>query len=119
MTTMQFINSIISWLQADPSHIIVLASALAALTPTPNPNTIAGRAYKVLDLFALNFLHAKSTGVTMPDVAQQVASILEQMKPAPLPPVVAPAPVVAAAPAPMPAPQVAPPAVAPAAPVQQ
>lgn len=80
MSTMQFLNAILAWLQADPSHLVVLASALAALTPTPAPNTLAGRVYKMLDLLALNFLHAKSTGVALPDVAQQVAAILAQQK---------------------------------------
>lgn len=81
MNTIQFLMAILNWLQADPSHVVVLASALAALTPTPAPNTLAGRVYKLLDLFALNFMHAKSTGVALPDVAQQVAAILEQKKP--------------------------------------
>lgn len=80
MNTMQFLNAVLAWLQSDPSHVVVLASALAALTPTPAPNTFAGRIYKLLDLLALNFLHAKSTGVALPDVAQQVAAILEQKK---------------------------------------
>lgn len=83
MNTMQFLNAILAWLQSDPSHLIVLASALAALTPTPAPNTTAGRIYKLLDLFALNFMHAKSTGVSLPDVAQQVAAMLEKQKAAP------------------------------------
>jgi hypothetical protein len=78
-----------AWLQADPSHIVVLASALAALTPTPAPNTVAGRIYKILDLFALNFMHAKSTGVAMPEVAHQVAAILMQQKADPAAPVTA------------------------------
>jgi len=89
MSTVQFLNAIMAWLQADPSHIVVLASALAALTPTPAPNTLYGRLYKVLDLVAFNFLHAKSTGVAMPEVAQQVAAILMQQKAAPAAPVTA------------------------------
>lgn len=83
MNTMQFLNAILAWLQADPSHVVVLASALAALTPTPSPNTTAGRIYKLLDLFALNFMHAKSTGVALPDVAQQVAAMIEKQKAVP------------------------------------
>lgn len=83
MTTAQFLNAVLAWLSADPSHIVVLASALAALTPTPASNTVAGRVYRLLDLLALNFLHAKSTGVALPDVAQQVAAILAQQKAAP------------------------------------
>ena len=80
MNTMQFFNAIVQWLSADPSHVVVLASALAALTPTPNPTTTAGKLYKLLDLFALNFMHAKSTGVTIDSVAAQVAVLLEQKK---------------------------------------
>lgn len=80
MSTIQFLNSILSWLESDPSHVVVLASALAALTPTPCPNTLAGRIYKMLDVLALNFMHAKSTGVVPSDVAQQVAAILAHQK---------------------------------------
>lgn len=65
MNTMQFLMMIFNWLQADPSHVVVAASALAALTPTPTPNTPAARLYKVIDLLAINFLHAKSTGADM------------------------------------------------------
>jgi hypothetical protein len=63
MSTTQFILAIINWLQADPSHIVVAASSLAAITPTPSPNTVAGKLYKILEIFALNFLHAKDNGV--------------------------------------------------------
>lgn len=87
MNTVQFINSIINWLLADPSHVVVAASALAALTPTPNPGTPLGKLYKALDLIALNFLHAKESGVALPEVAQQVAAMLAQQKQTP-PPVV-------------------------------
>lgn len=82
MNTMQFINTIISWLLADPSHLVVAASALAALTPTPSPDTPYGRIYRVLDLLALNFLHAKSTGtaVTIADIESQVVAILAKQK---------------------------------------
>jgi hypothetical protein len=78
MNTITFVNTVINWLLADPSHVVVAASALAALTPTPAPNTPYGKLYRLLDLFALNFMHAKSSGVALPDVAQQVAAILEQ-----------------------------------------
>jgi hypothetical protein len=82
MNTITFVNTVINWLLADPSHIVVAASVLAAMTPTPAPNTPYGKLYRLLDLFALNFMHAKSTGVALPEVAQQVAAILEQQKPA-------------------------------------
>lgn len=89
MNTMQFLMAILNWLQADPSHVVVAASALAALTPTPAPNTTWGRAYKVLDLIAINFMHAKETGVNAASVAEEVAAILAKPQ-APAAPVVNP-----------------------------
>ena len=38
---------------------IALASAIAALTPTPKDDTIVGKIYNVFDLFALNVGKAK------------------------------------------------------------
>tara|TARA_B100000214_G_C23757478_1_gene530657 strand:+ start:175 stop:351 length:177 start_codon:yes stop_codon:yes gene_type:complete len=38
---------------------IALASAIAALTPTPKDDTIVGKIYKVIDLLALNVGKAK------------------------------------------------------------
>jgi len=63
VNTIDFFKAILNWVLADPSHIVVLAGVIAALTPTPEPNSVAGKFYKVLDLFALNFLHAKDSGV--------------------------------------------------------
>lgn len=80
MNTAQFLMAILNWLQADPSHVMVAASALAALTPTPAPNTAWGRAYKVIELLAMNFLHAKDTGVNAASVAEEVAAILAKTK---------------------------------------
>ncbi|MGB0853845.1 MAG: hypothetical protein ACPGVA_04700 [Pikeienuella sp.] len=39
--------------------IIAAASAIAALTPTPADDHFLGRAYKILEVLALNFGHAK------------------------------------------------------------
>ena len=39
--------------------IIAAASAIAALTPTPADDHFLGRAYKFLDMLALNFGYAK------------------------------------------------------------
>lgn len=78
MNTIQFLNLILNWLLADPTHVVAAASLIAAVTPTPNPTSTAGKVYKLLDLLALNFLHAKSTGVELPEVARQVAQILDQ-----------------------------------------
>lgn len=82
MNTMQFVQMILNWLQADPTHVWLAFAALSALTPTPDPNTPLGKLYKVVDVLALNVLHAKETGTAQtPDsLASQVASILEQKK---------------------------------------
>jgi hypothetical protein len=83
MNTIQFLMAIVNWLQADPSHLVVAASALAAITPTPNPATPWGRAYKVLELLAMNFLHAKETGTAPADIGKamaQVAAILAKQQ---------------------------------------
>jgi hypothetical protein len=80
MNTIQFLMAILNWMQADPSHLVVAASALAALTPTPAPNTPWGRAYKVLELLAINFMHAKETGVNAASVAEEVAAILAKQQ---------------------------------------
>ena len=39
--------------------IVAVASAIAALTPTPKDDTIVGKIYKVIDLLALNVGKAK------------------------------------------------------------
>ena len=42
--------------------VVAVASAVAALTPTPKDDTWVGRIYKVIDLLALNVGKAKDTG---------------------------------------------------------
>ena len=42
--------------------IIALASAIAAVTPTPKPGTALATVYKVIDFLALNIGKAKSKG---------------------------------------------------------
>jgi hypothetical protein len=83
MNTVTFFMAIYNWLLADPSHLVAAASAIAAFTPTPNPTTPAGKVYKVLELFALNFLHAKDSGLSQTQALAQVAAILEAQKTAP------------------------------------
>lgn len=83
MTTMQFLMSVLGWLQADPSHVMVAASAIAMITPTPDPKTPFGKVYKVLDVLALNVLHAKETGVTPDSLAAQVLAVLQKQQQAP------------------------------------
>ena len=41
--------------------VVALASAIAALTPTPKDDTIVGKIYKVVDMLALNVGKAKDT----------------------------------------------------------
>jgi hypothetical protein len=41
---------------------ISLASAIAAITPTPKEGTVVAKLYKVIDFLALNFGQAKSKG---------------------------------------------------------
>lgn len=62
MTTMQFLTAVLSWLQADPTHVAVACALANSFIPTPNPNTPLGKIYKILELCALSFLHAKESG---------------------------------------------------------
>jgi hypothetical protein len=66
MNTIQFLSAVLDWLLADPAHIVVAASIVAALTPTPDPGSIGGKFYKVVDLLALNILRAKEGGAVRP-----------------------------------------------------
>jgi hypothetical protein len=43
--------------------VISLASAIAAITPTPAPGSVLANVYKVIDTLALNIGKAKDTGV--------------------------------------------------------
>jgi hypothetical protein len=44
------------------TSVIALASAIAALTPTPQPGTWIAKLYSVIDFLALNVGQAKSDG---------------------------------------------------------
>jgi hypothetical protein len=44
--------------------IVTLASLVASLTPTPKDDTLVGKAYKVVDLLALNIGRAKEVNAT-------------------------------------------------------
>jgi hypothetical protein len=90
MNTLQFLQDVLNWLLADPSHIVVAASAVAAVTPTPDPSSTAGKLYKVIDTFALNVLHAKSTGITPAQAATQIAYLMTQAQQAKQPAVQSP-----------------------------
>lgn len=83
MNTMEFLTAAVNWLAADPSHVIVAATLADSLIPTPDPRTPLGKLYKVLELFALSFMHAKETGIPpmSPEaLAEQVAAVLERKK---------------------------------------
>lgn len=80
MNTMQFVMEVLNWLQTDPSHIVVAAAVLRSMTPTPDPSTPQGKAYQIIELFALSFMHAKDTGVPAKTLEDQVNAILEKQK---------------------------------------
>jgi len=59
-------TDIISWITAHLGQIVAIltglvtvASAIAALTPTPKDDHIVGKVYKFIDWFALNVGKAK------------------------------------------------------------
>jgi hypothetical protein len=59
-----FIPEVIVFLQKYPwftvvSAVVTCASAVAAATKTPKEGTFAAKAYKIIDLLALNILNAK------------------------------------------------------------
>ena len=56
------LQSLVDWLLADPTHLVAIASALAAIIPTPAAQSNAGKLFQIVDLLALNVLHAKETG---------------------------------------------------------
>lgn len=62
MDALNAAQAALDWLLADPTHIVAAAAALAALTPTPDPATVGGKLYRILDILALNFLRAKDSG---------------------------------------------------------
>ena len=43
-------------------NMVLLASLVCAVTPTPNPNTKLGKVYKFVELTALNIYKAKDKG---------------------------------------------------------
>lgn len=75
MNTLQFLMTILNWLQADPTHVVAAAALLNSIIPTPDPTTPAGKFYKVLELLALSFLRAKETGVP----SQSAAALADQI----------------------------------------
>lgn len=75
MTTMQFLNAVLNWLQGDPTHVMAAAALLNSIIPTPNPSTPVGKFYKVIEMMALCFLRAKESGVP----AQTPAALADQI----------------------------------------
>lgn len=75
MTTIQFLNAVLAWIQADPTHVVFAAAFLNSIIPTPNPATPVGKAYKILEMVAMCFLRAKESGVP----AQTPAALADQI----------------------------------------
>lgn len=79
MSTMQFLNAVLNWLQGDPTHVVFAAALLNSIIPTPNPATPIGKVYKVLEMVAMCFLRAKDSGVppqTPAALADQIAEAI-------------------------------------------
>jgi hypothetical protein len=56
--------------------LVMVASAIAALTPTPADDLIIGKFYKLIDLLALNVGSAKQDCPRM----QKVAAVLQEIQ---------------------------------------
>ena len=52
------IDCVPDWIQA-LSIVVASASAIAAATPTPKDDKAVGKLYKLVDMLAVNFGHAK------------------------------------------------------------
>jgi hypothetical protein len=60
-------ETLINFIQTQPWYgvvaaVIALASAIAAITPTPDEGSTLGKLYKVIDALALNVGKAKDKG---------------------------------------------------------
>lgn len=62
MNTIDFIRALADWLLADPTHLVAAASGLAAAIPTPAAGSLGAKLFKILDILAINIIHAKETG---------------------------------------------------------
>lgn len=58
MALTHFFNQLPDWLNA-VTGVIAAASAVTALTPTPKDDKFLGKAYRIVQLLALNFGFAK------------------------------------------------------------
>jgi hypothetical protein len=61
MAFANFFDYLPDWLNA-VTGVIAAASAVTALTPTPKDDRLLGRAYRVLQILALNIGFAKKPG---------------------------------------------------------
>ena len=55
---LSFLQWVIGWIQV-LTWLVMGASIIAALTPTPADDKIVGKLYKIIDLFAINVGKAK------------------------------------------------------------
>ena len=80
MSLSQLFKFGVEWLLADPTHVIAAAGLIAAVVPTPEPTSRAGKLFKVVDVLALNILHAKETGLALPTSVTTAATLAEDIK---------------------------------------
>lgn len=80
MTAYQALQWVLDWLISDPTHLMAIAALIAAVVPTPSPTSVVGKMFKVVDILALNILHAKETGVAVPGALSAAAQLAEDVK---------------------------------------
>lgn len=83
-------DTILQFIQTQPWYsvaaaVIALASAIAAITPTPAEGSTLAKIYKVLDLLALNIGKAKDKGTVVTQPADVVLPIEAVTTSAPIP----------------------------------
>jgi hypothetical protein len=75
-------DTLINFIQTQPWYgivaaVIALASAIAAITPTPTEGSTLAKVYKIIDVLALNIGKAKDKGVV---VGNEPAEVLPVVK---------------------------------------
>ena len=61
---MEHLNELLPKVATVLTSVVAVASAVCAVTGTPDPNTNLGKVYKALEWLALNVGKAKDSGIT-------------------------------------------------------